>query len=328
MASASLVKFSLLLRLKVFSWICASLLSSRYWVSLSSKLSSNFWASSKACFLSSAVNWSSCLDFNLNKAISLSNFERSTIKPRSILSAFALISATAAAAFPSLTCSLANSLTALVASWTVSVMLSTPKTTLPTLSVAIFPASLKLPLNSCSTAFPRFGIKLSNPSNLVTILSFIKLAKSDIAFCGFSKALIIPSPKSASKSTKLPVKAPITDIILLNLFWPSSLPLNAAVKATIPIIKAPIPVDIIATRILLNPVTKPFTPPSIFLKPLTAPPVNLSNWPVIASVLAPVSFISLLTPSMLFSKSLTPLTAPLVSAFKIIVFSIAILSLV
>ena len=88
-ASASFVKFSLLLLLKVFSKICASRLNSKNSVSLSSNWSSKTCASSKACFLSAALNSSSCLDLSLKFAISLSNLDLSTISFRSILSALA-----------------------------------------------------------------------------------------------------------------------------------------------------------------------------------------------------------------------------------------------
>ena len=68
----------------------------------------------------------------------------------SLFSAFALWSAIFAADSASALISLPKSLTDSTALLTLSVTLSTPKTTLPTLSAAILPASLKLPLNVCA----------------------------------------------------------------------------------------------------------------------------------------------------------------------------------
>ena len=70
-------------------------------------------------------------------------------------------------------------------------------------------------------------------------------------------ALNIPIPKSATISVTLPTMTPILVIILANLFCPSSELVKAVLKATRPITNAPIPVPIIATLKLLNPVVNP-----------------------------------------------------------------------
>ena len=105
-----------------------------------------------------------------------------------------------------------------MADLTLSVTPSTPSATLPTASAATFPASENLPLNNKFIDSPSLGISSTSPSNLLVMFSLIKSAKSLIACFGFSNADIIFSPKSANKSTRLPVIAPITPRILANLF--------------------------------------------------------------------------------------------------------------
>ena len=160
---AASFKSSLLLLVNAFSVCLASNLSLATSTSFAASSSLTRPASSKNLILSCAVNLSLLTAFSLSSAIFLSASDRSTIKSLAFFSAFALWSAIFAAASPSDLISLPNFLTESMALSTLSVTLSTPKTTLPILSVAILPASLKLPLNSCSTALPKFGIKFNNP---------------------------------------------------------------------------------------------------------------------------------------------------------------------
>ena len=80
------------------------------------------------------------------------------------------------------------------------VILSTPSVTLAVASAATFAASVKFPSNNNLTAFPKFGISSKRPLSLLVIFSFIRFAKSAIAFLGFSKTEITSSPKSEIKS--------------------------------------------------------------------------------------------------------------------------------
>ena len=164
------------------------------------------------------------LAFNLSSAISLSAFALLTNKPLSILSALALWSATLAAALPSFMFWSTKPPSAFVAPFIFPDMSSIPKVTFATAFPATLPASENSPLKSKVIALPSCGISSTIPSNLLTMFSFISFAKLLIAFFGFSKAEITSSPKSANRSTRFPVTAPITPIILANLFCPSSEP--------------------------------------------------------------------------------------------------------
>ena len=149
-------------------------------------------------------------------------------------------------------------------------------------------------------ALPSCGINSVSPSNLVCILSLIKLPKSFKACLGFSNTDINFSPKSANKSTRLPVIAPITPIILANLFCPSSELVNALPTAVIAKTNAPIPVAATANLRTPNCFIAPVTVPLSALKPLIAPPVALS-------AALPIAFTSLEVSFEVVPTSLTPL---------------------
>ena len=171
------------------------------------------------------------------------------------------MSATFAAAFPSVICSCTNSFVLSIALPMLSVMLSTPRVTLPTASAATLPASENSKFIANFIALPKAGNSSSIPSTRFVRFSFIASPKSIAACFGFSNTDIILSPKSANKSRRLPVKAPITLIIFANLFCPSSLAVNALPTAAIAKAKAPIPVAAIANfKLLKDFITLPIVP--------------------------------------------------------------------
>ena len=116
-------------------------------------------------------------------------------------------------------------------------------------------------------------------------------------------------PRDASLSIKTLVTVPIMLINLANLFCPSSVLVKAAVTAPIAIISKPIPLAAIAPFKVLNPSITDFTPLTIPLKPVIAPPVILSSESVrvlVDSLTSPTSLSSFLVS---FVKSSTPFFA-------------------
>ena len=87
---------------------------------------------------------------------------------RSILSAFALLSAISAATRASSSSSFTNSFVLLIAACVFSTTFSTPRATLPTAFAATYPASENSPLKTNWTALPRAGINSINPVILLT----------------------------------------------------------------------------------------------------------------------------------------------------------------
>ena len=86
------------------------------------------------------------------------------------------------------------------------------------------------------------------------------------------------------------------------------MPANADTKAVTPTTKAPMPVAMIAALVSLRPLINDRTPVAAFLKPDTAPPVNLSSPAVTLSRVPPRSLVALVVPSIAFFALSAPVT--------------------
>ena len=102
-------------------------------------------------------------------------------------------------------------------------------------------------------------------------------------------------PAACKKPITRSTTAPSPAIATLSILAPLFVLVNAVTNATTATTSAPTPVAIIAPLVSFSPLIKAFVPCAAFLKPVTAPPVILSNAVAAPSMPVPRLLVALST---------------------------------